>query len=342
MSLETIYVTKRDEKEWNNIIDESPHGTFFHTWKVLELIERYSNTTLYPLIVRRGNENIGCFPFFLFKKAGFKMLFSPPPHVAISRLGPVISKYGALSQRKRESALRDFSSSIEEWIREEIEPSSISFIAGDLEDSRYFQWNGYTIEPVFNYVFNTALPASEIWNRIRSTTRGNIRRAQKQGLTVKEQGKEALMTLIRKMAERYDAQGMTMKVPLEFFSSVFEISYPEELKIFTVKSRDEIISGNIEVYYKNTAISWVGAPKAMKNANDLLTWECLRYASERGCSEYKIMGVAGEERLHGYYAQFNPELRISFSAEKFNSTILGILMKAVGKSRIIRKIGELL
>ncbi|MDH7594384.1 MAG: GNAT family N-acetyltransferase [Methanomicrobiales archaeon] len=342
MNLETIRATNSDEEEWDLIVKTSPHGTFFHTWKVLRLIERYSNTILYPLIVRRENENIGCFPFFLYRKTGFKMLLSPPPHIAVPRLGPIISRYEQMTQKKRESALRDFSNSIEEWIQKEVDPGYISFITGDLEDSRYFLWKGYSIEPIFNYTFDISLPVGEVWNRIRSTTRGNIRRAQKQGLVVRERGRDALVDLVNIMARRYEAQGLRMKVPLEFFTSLFEVSHPDRLKIFTVELQDELVTGNIEVYHNRTALSWVGAAKTMKNANDLLTWECIRYASEKGYSVYKIMGAAGTERLHSYYAQFNPELYISFSAQKFHSIVLWMLMGVITRYRIAKKIGEML
>ncbi|HEY9246599.1 MAG TPA: hypothetical protein VIO11_07130, partial [Candidatus Methanoperedens sp.] len=70
------------------------------------------------------------------------------------------------------------------------------------------------------------------------------------------------------------------------------------------------------------------------HANDLLTWECIKWAGENGFKHYKIMGAAGTERLYSFYSKFNPELVVSFSAKKFSSSFVRIASNIAEKTRI--------
>lgn len=102
MSIELKIADENDAKLWDKIVESSPHGTLFHIWKCLKIIEKYSKTKLYPVMVFKGTVPIGCIPLFYQKKLWMKLLFSPPPHVALSRLGPVLVNYDELKQHKRE------------------------------------------------------------------------------------------------------------------------------------------------------------------------------------------------------------------------------------------------
>ena len=81
------------QKEWDDYIQSSPHGTIFHTWKWLKIMEKHTNSTLYPLQIFKGSTHIASYPVF-FKKRGFlKVALSPPYSTDLLYLGPVLPAY---------------------------------------------------------------------------------------------------------------------------------------------------------------------------------------------------------------------------------------------------------
>lgn len=82
-------IGKNDVKIWDEIVKNSHNGTIFHTWECLKIIEKYSKTKLCPVVVLKDDKPVGCVPFVYQKKLWVRLLFSPP-HVALSRLGPLL------------------------------------------------------------------------------------------------------------------------------------------------------------------------------------------------------------------------------------------------------------
>ncbi len=119
---------------------------------------------------------------------------------------------------------------------------------------------------------------------------------------------------------RYAQQAKVVTESKEYFLDLYDI-FEDNLKIFVVKINGEIVTGTIDLQYRDTLYCWIGNPKPKNpvspSPNDLLIAECVRYASENGLKYYTTFGAAGNERLHTYYAsKFNPELKIRFHAKK--------------------------
>ncbi|MCK4269664.1 MAG: hypothetical protein KAW93_04215, partial [Methanogenium sp.] len=55
--------------------------------------------------------------------------------------------------------------------------------------------------------------------------------------------------------------------------------------------------------------------------NPLITWEEIKGAASAGMDYYIQMGTAGNQRLHSYFSQFNPDLRIRFDVRKTTSSL---------------------
>ena len=105
--IEIRVILEEEAGEWDDLVNKSPQGSIFHTWRWLKIVEKHTNSKLYPLIGMKGNTPIGIFPIF-FKKKSLNMVFSPPPGSAIPYLGPAIVNYNALKQSKRESIYKGF------------------------------------------------------------------------------------------------------------------------------------------------------------------------------------------------------------------------------------------
>jgi len=71
-----LKIAKNEDSEaWNNIVENSPQGTIFHTWKWLKIVEKHTNSKLYPIIGYKGTEPVGVYPLFFVKKKGIRLVF---------------------------------------------------------------------------------------------------------------------------------------------------------------------------------------------------------------------------------------------------------------------------
>jgi hypothetical protein len=321
MTSETIIATDSDASQWDAIVNDSPHSSLFHTWRWLKIAEKYSKCTLYPLLFKRENEPVGIFPLFYQKRYFLDMIFSPPPNTALLFLGPVIRGNPQQKSYKNESIRIEFQEMVNLFISKNFKPhyASFAFPSGFI-DVRPFKWAGYRTISMFDYTTNLQCGLDSLWNSLRRKLRTDINRAVRRGIYVEEGGEKELEVLYDLMVRRYKEQNKVLKVPKQYLIDIYR-SFPENLKIFTVKYEGKIVTGSVELLFQDEVISWLGNPKPYTtispSPNDLLSWEIIKHISSKGFSFYTTLGAAGDNRLHQYYsAKFNPELRLRLAAKK--------------------------
>ena len=167
MTTEIRIAQPYEEKEWDDIIAKSLHGTIFHQWKWLKITEKHTQTTLYPLIGMKGNTPLGVFPLFFQKKGPIRMVFSPPPHAVLFYLGPVLAGYDNLKQEKREINYISFQKAVEQFITIELKAQYVSIsLAPSLQDPRPFIWSGYSFEPHYDYVIDLSIGLDSLLQKL--------------------------------------------------------------------------------------------------------------------------------------------------------------------------------
>jgi hypothetical protein len=331
MTFEIRIAQDADANEWDAIISASPHGTIFHQWDWLKITEKHTRTTLYPLIGIKDSKTVGICPLFFQKNGPIRMVFSPPPHAALFYLGPVMVGYDSLKQEKRETNYIDFQKSIDAFIKNDLKGHYISIsLPYGFYDPRPFVWSGYTVELNFDYVIDLTCDIGYLFQTLDKKQRQNLSRAKKRGITVEIGGKKDYEKILDLMDIRYNQQGKNVMESREYFLEIYD-KYKENLKIFVAKVDGEVVTGTIDLQYRDTHYSWIGNPKPKKqiapSPNDILIYESIRIAQEQGFKYYVTMSAAGDKRLHSYYAsKFNPTIKVYFSVKK-NTFLAGIFEK---------------
>jgi len=186
-------------------------------------------------------------------------------------------------------------------------------------DPRPFKWGGYKVEPNYDYIFDLKCGTEALWMNMKKNARGEINRAQKKGILVEEGNKEELQILYDMLIKRYCDQNKSANISLEFLFEIYD-RFRKNIKILSAKYDDKIITGSIQIRFKNEALSWIGSPKPENfspSPNPLTIWEEIKGAAASPEIDYYIMmGAAGNQRLHSYFSQFNPNLRIRFDVRK--------------------------
>ena len=332
MTVEIRIACDDDAEKWDTIISKSPQGTLFHTWNWLKSTEKYSETKLFPIIGMKGSSPVGAFPLFFQKKGPISMVFSPPPHASIPYLGPVLVGNETLIQEKWEKIYADFQEVVEHFINTDLKSNYSSITLGPtLKDPRPFAWSGYTIKPNYDYSVDTSKGIDKLYKSLDYNKRAELKKANEQEMIVEIGSKKEYEKILDLINERYAQQKKILTSSRNYFLDVFK-TYKGNMKIFSVIVGGEVVTGIICIQYRDSLYGWVGNSKPKNrispSPNNLLYWEIVRYAAEHGFKEYTILGAAGNQRLHEFYAaRFNPELILRYSAIK-KSLLTGALEKA--------------
>jgi hypothetical protein len=338
MTVEIRIANNDDAVEWDAIINQSPHGTLFHTWNWLKIVERNTKTKLFPLIGMKDNIPIGLFPLFFKKKGPINMVFSPPPHVDLLYLGPVLARYDMLRQRKKEEIYFNFQNSVEKYIINNLKGNYIRIsLSPALQDPRPFSWSGYTIEPNYDYTIDLSKGIDMLFKSIDRGHRSALKKAKERGMIVQIGSRTDCEKIIDLMDIRYAQQAKYVSASKKYYLDIFD-QFKDNLKLFIVVVGGEVVTGWIILHYRDSFYGWYGNSKPKNlvspSPNNLLFWEIIRYASENKIKYFTTMGAAGDKRLHEYYAErFNPELEIRYVVTK-RSFVTGILER--GYSNILK------
>jgi len=337
MAIEIKILGKEDAESWDSVVYESLHGSIFHTWKWLKITETHTGYKLYPIVGYKGDEIIGIYPIFYRKRFGVKMIFSPPPYTAMSYLGPVILNYEKVKEDKRLYNFSEFHKKVDEFLFSELGANYASiYPPPKLIDCRPFKWTGYRIEPVFHYTLDLTGGSEYIWRQFKKGLRENVKTAKKRGIYFEEGGKEDLLLVYESLVNRYREQNRAVRVSKKYLLDLYDSFYPNNLRIFVAKYNGEHLSGIIALCFKETISFWIGAAKTDVKGlypNDLLHWEGIKWACERGFKYYEEFG-AGTERLARFKSKYNPTLVVCFSARKYSSCFIKWLELLYGKIRI--------
>jgi hypothetical protein len=331
MKVEIRIAQNSDVRGWDTINSQSPHGTLFHQWNWLKITEKHTQTELYPLIGEKGDTPIGIFPLFFQKKGPLRMVFSPPPHAVLFYLGPVLTGVDTLRQENWENVYCEFQTSVDNFIKNELKAnySSIS-LPPTLKDPRPFNWSGYSVSPLYDYEIDLSGGTENLFQKIDKKRRQDINRTKKRGITVEIGHKQEFEKVLDLLELRYGQQNKLLTVSRSYLMDIFD-AYHDNITVFVAKYEGEIITGLIDLHYRDRIYSWIGNIKPIipisPSPMDLINWEAVSYGCDHGFKFYVLLSAAGNQRLHSYSSsKFDPELLIRYYAKK-TSFASGILEK---------------
>lgn len=324
----------RDAEEWNGLVDRCGSATPFHRYESLEVIAAHSGANCYPLVGRKGQEPVGLFPVFAMSKGPFDLAVSPPPDLEIAYLGPATFGHNGIKQRKAERRHRRFVDAVFEAVAGDLDPDYTHVRAGtDYPDPRPFIWNEFDPTPRHTYHVDLTPDTEELFMSFSSDVRSNVRSAEDHDYEVREGGTTAVRRIIRKVRERHEEQGVSYTVPPTFAADLFQATPEGTVRAYTCRCEGQFLGGLVTLEDDDTLYRWQSVADFDHDiaVSDVLDWELLRRASDRGIERVDLVG-ANDERLCGYKAKFNPEVRTYYSLER-GSLLMELLTAAYFRLR---------
>ncbi|MDI6877167.1 MAG: GNAT family N-acetyltransferase [Methanomicrobiales archaeon] len=298
-----------DKARWDSFVQKSPYGQLFHHWDFLKIVERHTGFRFMPYAITKGEQIVGILPLFYRNTMGVRSVMSPPPKTGIPYLGLLLdATYADLKQYKREHILRI----IAEDLRAEMDayaPNLLSISSPpSLLDIRSFVWSGFSVEPLYTYVFDLRQGQERLWKGFSVRRRQQIRDAEKKGLEIAVS--DDVSRLYGMVSERYSEQGLSSPFrSVDYLRDVCS-AFPDNLKTFSVLDEGQVTSAVLVVQYRDVKL-WVGGARSDNNSNEFLIWEVIKEAQRQGYESCEFIG-ANTQNLCQFKSQFNPSLELYF------------------------------
>ncbi|MFC7213109.1 lipid II:glycine glycyltransferase FemX [Saliphagus sp. GCM10025334] len=309
---------REDADEWNRYVEHADRTHPFYRAESLALQAADTNTTVHPLVGFKGQEVVGLFPVFEFRKGPVTGAFSPAPYSWACYLGPVTCNFGKLKRRKADRRTKTFLEESFEWIDEHLSPMYAKFESVRIGDVRPFVWNGYEVEPKYTYVVDLEGDPAGLLDTFSSDARSNVRSAEDfEGVYVIEEGSiDDIDRIVEQVRSRYASQGRSFHLSASFVRSLYEELPRGSVRPYVCRVNGDFQGGILVLESDSTRYRWQGGVKPDAGVdlpvNDLLDWHVMRDGLEAGLERYDLVG-AGVPSINRYKAKFNPRLETYYT-----------------------------
>ncbi|WP_148414206.1 GNAT family N-acetyltransferase [Haloferax sp. KTX1] len=319
MTIEIAEFDHGDRDEWDTYVERSSQASFFHQYEALRLQAKHSNSTLHLLVGFKTEEPVGLFPVFEIRKGLVKTAFSPPPHIGVPYLGPVMLDAGNIKSRKFERRRNQFIDGCTAWIDEHIGPNYTHVRVGDYyTDMRTFLWGGCDVSPKYTYNVDLTRDENELLMSFSRSARRNIRDGRKLVSDIEEGDRDDICSILTLVKDRYEEQDLSFDVPPQFVMDLYDSLPAGQIRPYVFRYDGTFVSGILALQYGDTLYRWLGGVRPQRDfgidVNDLLDWRIMRDGMDAGMRRYDLVG-ANNHRLNRYKSKYNPELVTFYQIE---------------------------
>ncbi|MWV65413.1 GNAT family N-acetyltransferase [Halorubrum sp. JWXQ-INN 858] len=306
-----ISIEEASEGElWNDLLAESSRGSPFHRYEFLTTCAEYAGAVCRPYIGYKGNEPVGLFPVFEVQKGPFSVAFSPPPELKVHYLGPVLLNLGELKSRKREQRNRRFIEAVLDEVEREFDPRYVHVRTTPAHhDERPFLWAGYDGTSRHTYVIDLTADREDLLAGFSSDLRKHVR-DHAGALDVSRATGPEVERIIEEVAALHERKDVDYTVPPPFVRDVHQRLPDGMVHAHLCRYEGEFCGGEVALEHDGVVYGWqsVADTDLPVPVYDLLYWNAIESARDRGCTGYDLLG-ANNPDLCRYKSKFAPDLR---------------------------------
>jgi peptidoglycan pentaglycine glycine transferase (the first glycine) len=169
--------------------------------------------------------------------------------------------------------------------------------------------SGYNNQPRCSMVVDLTPDDDTILANMHKMTRYNIRYSARQGVVIREGAESDLDTFCQLMECTARRAGFPARSP-EYYRQEWATFAPlGSLKLFLAMYEDQVLAAMVPAAFGGKAAMLhnvsLDTHKNLK-PNQLLMWECIRWAKSQGCALYDVWGIPDEVGEHLYRNQPPP------------------------------------
>jgi len=284
-------------------------------------------------IFNKNEEIIGCFYYYKHTRAKFLTHLAAPlfsPHCGFYVKDPTSNPANKNTFKKKV-----FEAIIEFLDEQKYDLLSLSFPLENI-DFQEFIWRKFTIEPKYTYCLNLDKTEEEITNNMSSERRKNIRKAEKDGITIKRisNGMEDWKSLKKLIEGTLEKQ--KVKYNKDILNALLNDFSTEEnsFAFLALDKENNPIACNFCVYDSEKSYYLFGGyDQELKHegAGALAHWSAIKFAKEKGIKVFDFEGSMlkpVEKYFRGFGAEITPYFVVNKS--KFKGKSLMAIKQILG------------
>lgn len=268
-----IHAGNTHETAWNDYVDKHPEATFYHDFKWKHVMEScFGHQTYYLMCAENNSDICGILPLVHLKSLFFGSILCSMPFLNFGGL--------CCNHQDASSALLVESRAL------------LNYCKADYMELRHKQDHATELpsrDHKVSMVLNLDQQPEQLWNRFKSKHRTNIRRAEKNKLTVKSGQTDLLPDFYRLISIGWRNLG-TPIYSYSFFKKIVDI-FSKEIEIFVIYHNGRPVATAFNGIHKSTVEGmWTYTlPEfARLQTNYFLYWKMIEKACIDGFSTYHL------------------------------------------------------
>lgn len=285
--------SNEDAEAWDTFVKAHPDSSFYQLFGWKNINQEHFGHESYYIKTIDDNNITGVLPVIYIKSKIFGRIFCSMPFV---NFGGICSS----SKISRQSLLDECIKLTKQNNARYLEIRSTSRIDSNMPIST----------DKVSMTINLQPESSVIWDAFSSKHRTNIRRAYKNGLSVKCGGREMVDIFYSILSRSWKALG-TPIYSKSYFHRIFD-EFDRELKIFVCYHHDQPIAVAFNGHFRDTVEGmWAGVlPEARKlQSSYVLYWEMIKNACDSGYKEFHLGRSSVESGGEQFKKKWNAELK---------------------------------
>jgi len=287
--LEIIYCDASHSELWDSFLMESGNGSFYHRFGWKQINEKSFGHETFYLAALKDGKITGVFPLVYIRSRMFGNILCSMPFVNFGGLC-------ALDTETSNLLLHEAIRIIDKYKMDYLEMRQMENIDNELPTS--------TLK--VSLTINLNQDPDILWSAFKTKHRTEIRRAYKNGVTVKMGSINMLDDFYGILSEKWRNLG-TPIYPKNYFDNII-CGFSESVKIFVVYHESIPVAGAFNGYYKKTVEGmWAGSIDKHRrlNPNYVLYWEMIKHACENGFKTFHLGRSSVESGGEDYKKKWN-------------------------------------
>jgi len=278
----TIGLLNSEESEWNHYVESHPTASIYHRTEWRDLIKKNFGHQSHYLLAKDSDERIvGILPLVRLKSIIFGDFLISMPYF---NYGGPLANQPDIEQRLIKSANELASSLSVDHIeyRDDISRSGMPALTNKV-----------------NMILHLPSTPSELWHKIGSKLRAQIKRPQRENPKIEIGGADLVDDFYTVFARNMRDLG-TPVYAKSFFQDILQ-SFPAASRIIIVRLQNQPVSAGFLLGHKDTLeIPWASTTRDVNHLsmNMLLYWEVLKFAIE---SDYRFFDFGRSSKQSGTF-----------------------------------------
>jgi len=309
-------------EEWGDALPSSGFEVF-HTPAALDVLDDHTAGELRLYGGFKGNQPVGLFPVVVQERAFGRGLLSPPPGLAIPRLGPIVMPTSP-KRRKQEKVNGRFA----EQVLEELDvDSSLTLFRTvcptSYPDPRPYVWSNLSLDTSFTYHLEIGDDTDQMLKSFSKSLRREVRDAKDLDIVVDVAEEDGVRTVFERTRDRYEEQDRGFTLDWAYVSDLTrQLADDDRCRTYVVRTPEgRFLSGIVVLYSNDAAYYWLGGARTTyegTSVNSLLHWHIIKDIADgeprESVTKYDLMG-ANTERLCRYKSKFGASLAPYYTLE---------------------------